>query len=125
MASAFSKLQAFRFATILSKPFEEWDAFKFGLIDEKGNFIKKPKTKEEKKSLDAFTNLIRKIKKLLIRYIPDNKLFQFMIAAYLLKTESNDDFKNGLYIKIFEEINDTEEKMLYNVLDTASKIDWS
>ena len=30
---AFSKLQAFRFAALLSRPFDEWDAFELGVID--------------------------------------------------------------------------------------------
>jgi hypothetical protein len=118
MAGAFGKLQAYMFAIILSRPFEDWDAFKLGIIDIKGNILKKAKTKEEKKSLDAFSNLIRKIKKLLIKYIPDNKLFQFIIAAYLLKAES----KNELFLHVLDNLSEKEQKTLYNILDKSKTV---
>lgn len=124
---AFSKIQAYRFASLLSKPFQEWDAFKLKLIDEKGNIIKKPKSSEEKKSMDSFENLVRKIKKLLIRYIPDTRLFQFMIGTYLLKTEDKDNYtseEKNCIEELNKELNDKDKKILYGIILQLNKMNY-
>ena len=41
MGSAIDLFVAYRFIRILTTPFEKSDAFKFGIIDNKGNRIKK------------------------------------------------------------------------------------
>lgn len=118
--SAFGKLQAFKFVTLLSKPFDKWDAFELGLIDEDGNIIKKPASNKEKKALDVFENLVRKIKRILLRYLPNKKLFSFLVAAYLLKVESTEN--NKIIYEINEELNEKEQKMLYSVLNDSPRI---
>ena len=85
---AFSKIMAFTFATLLAKPFKNWKAFKMGLIDEKGNKIKEPKTPNEKESLSGIKDFVRKVKRLLIKVIPDSRLLGFLITLFLLKRES-------------------------------------
>lgn len=118
MGSAFSKLQAFRFATLLSKPFKDWDAFALGVIDEKGNLLKKPATSQEKKSMDAFENLIRKVKKILVKYIPDTRLFQFLVATYLLKTESRDE----KFAEMIDALTEKERDMLYSLIEKSNHL---
>lgn len=85
---AFSKIMAFTFATLLAKPFKSWKAFKMGLIDEKGNKIKEPKTPNEKDSLSGIKDFVRKVKRLLIKVVPDSRLLGFLITLFLLKKES-------------------------------------
>jgi len=114
MGSAFSKFQAFSFASLLAKPFVDWEAFKLGLIDDGGKIIQKPKTGPEKKALNAFNNLIRKIKRILLRYVPDQRLIGFLIATYLLKTESDAE---SITYKIDQKLTDTEQKILYKNLN--------
>ena len=113
---AFNKLMAYTFAILLSKPFPKWKAFELGLIDEKGKIIKKPVKPEEKKALGVFENLIRKIKKLMIKVIPDNRFLTFMITAYLLKSEE----KGSKYDEFREELSgiltDEEEEILKTTL---------
>jgi len=113
---AFNKLMAYTFAILLSKPFPKWKAFELGLIDEKGKMIKKPVKPEEKKALGVFENLIRKIKKLMIKVIPDNRFLTFMITAYLLKSEE----KGSKYDEFREELSgiltDEEEEILKTTL---------
>ena len=41
MGSAIDLFVAYRFIRILTTPFEKSDAFKFGIIDNKGNRLKK------------------------------------------------------------------------------------
>ena len=115
---AFGKLQAYKFAVLLSKPFTEWDAFKLGIINEKGEILKRPVTSEERNSLDTFENLVRKIKKLLVKYIPDTRFLQFLIAAYLLKNESEYD----IFTKITEELSIKEQDMLHGILNDISSM---
>jgi hypothetical protein len=43
MGSAIDLFVAYRFLRILTTPFEKTDAYKFGIIDEKGNRIRKEK----------------------------------------------------------------------------------
>lgn len=91
--SAFKKWMAYTMANLLRKQFTQWDAYTLGIIDEKGDIIKKPSTKEEKESIDGYVNIIRKVKKILVKYIGDNKILNLMISAYILR-ESEDDIIN-------------------------------
>jgi len=88
--SIMSTYKTFVFASQLAKKFIDWDAYKLGLIDDKGNLIKKPITKNEKKALTSYDNLIRKIKKLLHKFTPDNEAFNTLVSLYLIKQESTE-----------------------------------
>jgi hypothetical protein len=87
--SAFSKLMAITFATSLAKPFPKWKAFEYGQIDEKGNILRKPENPMERAALGGLKDFIRRIKRLLIKVVPDSRLLGLLIAAYLLKKESS------------------------------------
>jgi len=87
---AFGKLMAITFATLLAKPFSTWKAFEKGLIDEKGNMLRKPENQPERDTLSGIKDFVRKMKRLLIKVIPDSRLLGILIAAYLLKRESAD-----------------------------------
>ncbi|AXF40627.1 hypothetical protein HYP67_gp058 [Acinetobacter phage vB_ApiM_fHyAci03] len=54
---------AFRFIRLIQKDFKEWKAFETGIIDEKGNVLKRPKTDEEKSSYTPFHGAVRALKK--------------------------------------------------------------
>lgn len=103
---AISKLQAYSFAILLSKDFKKWEAYKLGIINDKGEILRKPKTKEEKNSLDSFENLVRKLKIILLKFVPSAKYLSFIIAAYLLKEENNthhEIFRNRVSKELSEE----------------------
>jgi hypothetical protein len=72
------------------KPFTKWSAYKLGLIDENGDIIKKAETKKEKAALDPIINLVRKVKKILVKYIGDRQLVNLLISGYLI-TESKEN----------------------------------
>lgn len=120
--SAFNKLKAYEFAIKLSRSFEKWDAFELGLIDKDGELIKRPKTKEEKDSLDTFDNLIRKVKRLLLKYIPGKNLFSFIISAYLLKQEGIINGNNNVIDEINEILSDDEQACLITNLLNCIKM---
>lgn len=73
----------------LTVPFKEWKAYELGIIDEKGNKLRDPKTPEEKKEWNILTIFIWNIKKLIQKFIGKSKLAAYLSAAYLLK----DSFK--------------------------------
>jgi hypothetical protein len=74
----------------LVTPFKEWDAYKEGVIDERGKIIldKKERDRSQKDTLTEFDKLIRNLK-LIIEKLPfgKTKLASFTAALLLLKEE--------------------------------------
>ena len=77
MGRAIDLFVTYRFLKLLTTPFNKTDAFKFGIIDEKGNRIKKPKstqpavdlnTTEMKNSYTILHKLVFNIKKIFISF---------------------------------------------------------
>lgn len=62
--TATDSIYAYRFIRLMSKNFSEWEAFKTGVIDAKGNVIKRPKTDAEKSSYTPFHGAVRSLKKM-------------------------------------------------------------
>lgn len=89
MADAVDMVIAYKFIRALSTPWKKWDAYELGLIDDKGNKKRKPKTGEEKKALPGWMNLIRNIKRF-IEKLPFGKtrLGSFAAALWLVKEET-------------------------------------
>lgn len=78
----------FRFLKLLTTPFKETNAYKFGIIDADGNRIKSKKieTTDEKSSYNYFHRLVFNLKKLLAK-VPggSNKLATYAAALFLIK----------------------------------------
>lgn len=89
MADAVDTVIAYKFVRALSTPFPLWKAYDLGLIDDKGNRTRKPKTAEEKKALPGWKNLIRNIKRF-IEKLPfgRTRLGSFAAALWLIKEET-------------------------------------
>ena len=71
----------YQFIKRLATPFKEWEAYKLGIIDEKGNQLVKRKQFRKQKEHDAFgifDLMITKLKKLLEK-VPGGKT---RIASY-------------------------------------------
>ena len=91
MASKFGDLLlAYNFIKRLVTPFDETDAFKLGIIDERGKKIKDPKTSEEELSFSTFNRLVFNIKKIIER-LPGGKtkLATYGAALFLIKESAN------------------------------------
>jgi hypothetical protein len=94
MTKVIGAFTVFKFIKLMSTPFRQMDAYKLGIIDDKGNFLKKSETLEtnkERKSVDVFNRLIINLKKI-IKKLPDPK-FQAQMknvstAMILIKEES-------------------------------------
>lgn len=78
----------FRFIKMLTTPWEDTDAFKLGLIDDKGvrNKSKKIKTTEEIDAYSTFMRLVFNVKRLLNK-VPGggSKLASYAAALFLIK----------------------------------------
>lgn len=65
MASTVDLIFIYQFLKRLTTPFNKTDAYKFGIIDERGKKIKDPETKEEENSFGYFDRLVFNIKKVI------------------------------------------------------------
>ena len=89
VSGALNVFFIYKFLRILTQPFNETDAFKLGIIDEKGKILKKHKklkTTEEKDSYTLMHRLVWKLKRLMEK-IPFGKtrLASYAAALWLIK----------------------------------------
>jgi len=88
---ALDVMIAYKFVKILATPWTKTDAYKLGIIDEKGNVLIKKKdlkTGTQKKAYTIIHRLTWNIKKLLDKLPPTRtKLGSFSAALWLLKEE--------------------------------------
>jgi hypothetical protein len=76
---------AYKILKDLAIPYSEMDAFKLGIIDDKGHMIKSPSTELEKQSYDSYTRLILNMRRLLQRLIGTNPTVNKLATLLLLK----------------------------------------
>ncbi|HIG32622.1 MAG TPA: hypothetical protein EYQ09_04180 [Flavobacteriales bacterium] len=86
----------YRIITTLVKDWDEQEAYKYGIIDEKGKVLRKYKELKVRKEKESYTILIRFIFNLkrLMEKIPGgkNKIGSYAIAALIfLREEAEDD----------------------------------
>ena len=97
---ALDVMIAYKFVKILATPWIKTDAYKLGIIDEKGNVLIKKKdlkTGKQKKAYTIIHRLTWNIKKLLDKLPPTRtKLGSFAAALWLLKEEWGLDKNNTL-----------------------------
>jgi len=91
----------YKFIKLIATPFRQMDAYKLGIIDDKGKFLKKSEeltSSRERKSVDVFNRLIINLKKIM-KKIPDPslqaKLRNVATAMILIKEESEKIGANG------------------------------
>jgi hypothetical protein len=79
----------YQFIRRLSTPFNKWDAHRLGIIDDKGNILKKKldrKSVEERQAFTKFDLLILKLKRLLEK-VPggSNQIASYAAALWLIR----------------------------------------
>ena len=100
------------------RPFNKWKAYEHGLIDEKGNIIRSPKTAKEKNAFTPLDNVILRIKKLIPR-----SLWYLLTAAYIFRGFMNRRFRKVESVQsekdllLIEEQNIEIEKTKQKVFD--------
>jgi|TARA_R100000479_G_scaffold148770_2_gene84303 hypothetical protein len=82
----------YKFIKLLVTPFNKTEAFKLGIIDDKGNYLKKQKdleTRQEKLASNIFTRLVFNLKKLLAK-IPggSSQIATFAAGLALIREEA-------------------------------------
>lgn len=79
----------YRIVKDISTPFKETEAFKLGLIDDKGKRLKKAKSPEEKESMNYYNRFVFNIKRIMGRVGLDSKIATYAGALLLLKETQN------------------------------------
>lgn len=105
----------YRFIKLLVTPFDKQDAYKFGIIDEKGFRTEKPvETADEKSSYTILHKLIFNIKRLMAK-VPGlgSRLGTYAAALFLLK----DTFKENT------EFHEIEKALMEELLKNPNSID--
>ena len=78
----------YQFIRRLATPFNKWDAYETGVIDDKGNVLvkKKDRTSEQKKSFKVFDVMVRNMKRLLAK-LPggSTRLASYAAALFLIR----------------------------------------
>ena len=92
---AVNLVAIYKFIRILSTPFDKTKAYELGIIDDKGNILRKRKelkTSEEKDAYTMLHTLVWKLKRILDK-IPGvrTRLGTFATALWLIKEELNVD----------------------------------
>lgn len=125
MAAIVDNLIAYRMLTLLVKPFPETEAFKLGIIDEKGaNLIKARnlKTKKEKDAYSYLHRLVFNLKKLLNKLPGGDTYTRNLVAAFFLIKEAyqqraltvNEEDLERLIVMIEEGVILAEEQLTVN-----------
>lgn len=104
----------------LSQPYNEWPAFKSGIINENGQIIKKPSSIEEKSSFTAADAYIIKLRKLL----SSNEIELLNNSIYLSEQKNNiNDAKTieEMYSKQYDTKNEIKKiiEQLLTVISSA------
>jgi len=99
-----SAFTVFKFIKIISDPFTKMEAFRLGIIDSKGKFLKKLdelETKKERDSVNPFNRLMINLKKAMDK-VPDPKfkaqLKTLPTAMILLSDEANKVGADGEFV---------------------------
>ena len=113
----------YKFAKFIAMPWEDWEAFKLGIIDEKGNVIKKSRTTtNEKNNYTLFHRLLRKLKQLLEKVPGMKGKLGKAVAAYFLFKESmvmhgaNGDLLDEAFVHHVNDIMSLDESLQIKAL---------
>ena len=103
--SAVDLFVVYQFIKRLATPFAKWEAFKSGVIDDKGNIVikKRDRNSEQNNSFKVFDVMVLKLKRLLEK-IPGGRtrIASYAAALWLIK----EDWENKSEEDILSENND-------------------
>lgn len=98
---------ALRFLRLLTMPWEKTNAFKKGIVDDKGKKLKKPETSEERSAYTVFHRLVFNIRRLLGKIpLGQSVIARYAAALYLIKEHTGITDKK--LIKILKEAYDID-----------------
>lgn len=94
---------ALRILRLLTTPFDQTDAYRLGIIDEKGNELKKMRDLHTVEERDAYTllhRLVYRLKRIIEKVPLQNKKLLSFAAAYSLIKESLDEGKEPIDLEM-------------------------
>jgi hypothetical protein len=101
-SAAFNALVAYKFVKLLSTPWKKTDAYKLGIIDDKGALLKAKsdlKTSEEKKAYTIIHTLCWNIRRLIEKVpIVKARISRFAIALHLLKDNLKESVEDTQFL---------------------------
>src|SRR6056297_2661834 len=114
VSQAADTYYAYRFVKSLSTPWEEMDAYEFGIIDENGKVLRKARTlrtSEEKDAYTIFHRLVFGIKRILQK-LPGGRTVaaSYAAALFLIKEETgmSDEQIGAIFDKIGIDVDEME-----------------
>lgn len=121
MASIVDLFLVYQFIVRLITPFNEWDAYKLGIIDQNGKVLRKRATlskPEEKKAWGYFDILAANLKKLLAKFPGgESKLVSYAAAGLLLKEQKKLEQMSEEEIEAL--VNEMIDKMEEDITNSA------
>lgn len=116
MANPVNLFMVYQFLKRLVTPFNQWEAYRTGVIDDKGNILIKPKdrhTLDQKRSFSKFDVLVLRLKRLLAKLPGGSSRLASYAAALLLiredwKQYSEDELQQ---LNIEQELNTIMESL--------------
>jgi len=121
----YSGVFALRFLEAMFLPFEEWTAYRHGLIDENGEELKKPRTKQEKSAWNYFWKLMAKFKKGVEKKITPSRMeYIKKRLMYVRENESErleDDIATFFYMA--EDVAETGDLYLIESLNVLTRLE--
>ena len=81
LKTSIDSVYAYRFVRLMQKPFVDWKAYEFGIINANGRFLRRPKTEEEKSAYTPFHASVRSVKRL-VSTVPGLNTATYLTQAY-------------------------------------------
>jgi hypothetical protein len=110
----------------LTKPFEEWDAYKLGIIDEKGKKLRHPVSSEERDSWTSIDKFVANLKRIMQQFVGKSQLAAYLTSIYLLRDSIEVFGKNRLLLhESLDTLSSQKQCKIYNVFKEMTKYDMS
>ena len=113
-AKYYTGFFGFKFIQLMNLPFNQWKAFKEGLIDEDGKELRKP-LGAEKEFYNYFVKLVIKLKRSLRKRVPDSML-QLAYDKLFLVREGSDDTSLQLH-EFYNSIDNINDSHINNIMN--------
>lgn len=107
----------------LMLPWEDWGAYKLGIIDKNGKKLKHPISSKERNVWDILDRFCWNLKKITDKFIGNSKLAHNFVAAMLLRDSLNDYIKiNQIRLNetLLADMNYNTQSIIYETLNTYS-----
>lgn len=103
----------------LTKPWTDWDAYKMGLIDEKGKKLKIAITFDERAAWTVLDRFMWNLKKIMEKFVGGSRLTSMLTAIYLLRDGIKPHIvmrvKNGEDLGCLSEMTYAKQMTLFNI----------